>query len=52
MLNLIENAINKNNYYVAKKYLNEYRFEVNILKLLILNACNNMSITYTYISEY
>ncbi|CAH1737387.1 unnamed protein product [Aphis gossypii] len=27
LLALIESAINKNNYYVAKKYLNEFRFE-------------------------
>lgn len=30
MLALIENAINKKNVYVAKKYMNECRFEVNI----------------------
>lgn len=33
MLTLIEIAIDKNNFYVAKKYLNEYRFEVIIFKL-------------------
>ncbi|KAE9538879.1 hypothetical protein AGLY_005461 [Aphis glycines] len=27
LLALIESAINKNNYYVAKKYMNEFRFE-------------------------
>lgn len=31
ILALIESAINKNNLYVAKKYLNEYRFEVKVL---------------------
>lgn len=34
MLALIESAINKNNFYVAKKYINEFRFEVNIFKQL------------------
>lgn len=29
MLILIENAINKNNFHVAKKYINDYKFEVN-----------------------
>lgn len=32
LLALIESAINKNNFYVAKKYMNEFRFEVNFLK--------------------
>jgi len=32
MLALIESAINQNNFYVAKKYINEFRSEVNIFK--------------------
>lgn len=39
MLALIESAINKNNFYVAKKYMNEYRFEVNIFKWLRKCLC-------------
>lgn len=35
MLTLIESAINKNNLYIAKKYMNEFKFEVNILN----NCC-------------
>lgn len=48
MLALIENSIDKKNFYVAKKYINEYEFEVNIESFLYKTFYNY----YKCISEY